>query len=157
MPASEFIQNLRRRIGHDLLHLIGVSCVVVNDRREVLLVHSKERGNWMPIGGMVEPGEEPADSVVREVFEETGVEVVPERLVGVFDGPAVTYKNGDRVQYITIVFRCRPVGGSPHVHDDENTDVRYFPAGALPELRADHRRNIDDALVDQSAAIFLRR
>src|SRR3984957_11733244 len=157
MPASEFIKNLRKKIGNDLLHLVGVSCVVVNDRREVLLVHSKERGIWMPIGGMVEPGEEPADSAVREVFEETGVQVVPERLVGVYDGPAVTYQNGDRVQYVTIVFRCRPVGGEPHVHDDENSDVRYFPLDALPELRADHRRNIEHALLDQAAAIFLRR
>jgi 8-oxo-dGTP pyrophosphatase MutT (NUDIX family) len=157
MPASDFIKNLRSRIGHDLLHLVGVSAVVVNEEGGVLLVHSKERGNWMPIGGMVEPGEEPADAVVREVFEETGVHVVPERLVGVYDGPSVTYMNGDRVQYVTIVFRCRPIGGSPHVHDDENTDVRYFPAGELPELRADHRRNIDHALLEQPAAIFLRR
>jgi 8-oxo-dGTP pyrophosphatase MutT (NUDIX family) len=157
MPASEFIKNLRSRIGHDLLQLVGVCGVVVNDQRQVLLVHSRERGNWMPIGGMVEPGEEPADAMVREIFEETGVHAEPQRLVGVYDGPSVTYKNGDRVQYITIVFRCRPIGGSPHVHDDENTDVRYFPAGELPELRSDHRRNIDHALLDQPAAIFVRR
>ena len=157
MAASDYIKNLRRRIGHDLLHLIGVSAVVVNDRREVLLVNSKEVGNWMPIGGMVEPGEEPADAAVREVFEEAGVEVVPEQLVGVYDGPDVTYRNGDRASYLSIVFRCRPVGGVPHVHDDESTDVRYFPVDALPELRPHHRRNIDHAMLEKPAAIYLRR
>jgi 8-oxo-dGTP pyrophosphatase MutT (NUDIX family) len=157
MPVSEFIKNLRSRIGHDLLHLIGVSGVVVNEQHEVLLVHSKERGNWMPIGGMVEPGEEPADAIIREVFEETGVQIVPQCLVGVYDGPPVTYKNGDQVRYISIVFRCRPISGIPHVHDDENTDVRYFPVAALPDLRPDHRRNIDHALLDQPAAIFVTR
>ena len=157
MPVSDFIKNLRTKIGHDLLHLIGVSGVVINDQQEVLLVNSKERGMWMPIGGMVEPGEEPADAIVREVFEETGVKVVPQRLVGVYDGPTVTYKNNDQVRYISIVFRCRPIGGNPHVHDDENTDVRYFPLAALPELRADHRRNIDHAMLDQPAAIFVTR
>src|SRR5947208_5297466 len=113
MAASEFIRNLRRKIGNDLLQLVGVSCVVVTDDRRVLLVRTKECPTWMPIGGMVEPGEEPADAAVREVREETGVDVVPERLIGVFDGPDVTYRNGDRAHYITIVFRCRPVGGEP--------------------------------------------
>ncbi|HSV16276.1 MAG TPA: NUDIX domain-containing protein [Tepidisphaeraceae bacterium] len=92
MPASEFIRNIRQKIGHDLLHLVGVSGVVITDDRRVLLVKSKEVLGWMPIGGMIEPGEEPADAVVREIHEETSVEVVPERLVGVFDGPEVTYK-----------------------------------------------------------------
>src|ERR1700710_2406234 len=157
MPASDYIKNLRSRIGHDLLHLLGVSGVVVNDRGEILLVYGKESGLWMPIGGMVEPGEEPADAIVREVFEETGVHAMPERLVGVYDGPTATYANGDRVRYVSIVFRCRPIEGTPHVHDDENTDVRYFPADALPDMQEYHRRNIDHALLEQSAAIFLRR
>jgi 8-oxo-dGTP pyrophosphatase MutT (NUDIX family) len=95
--------------------------------------------------------------VVREVFEETGVDVEPQRIVGVYDGPRVTYPNGDQVNYLTIVFRCRAIGGRMQVHDDENSDVRYFPAAALPPMRADHRRNIDQALLDRSEAAFLRR
>jgi len=111
----------------------------------------------MPIGGMVEVGEEPADAIVREVLEETGVHVEPQRLAGVFDGPDVTYLNGDRVHYITIVMRCRPVGGEPRVNDDETLDVRYFPLDTLPEMRADHHRNIEVALRDEPAAAFERR
>jgi len=158
MAASKFIRDLRQKIGHDLLHLIGVSGVVLNHAGEVLLVKSKEVATYMPIGGMVEVGEEPADAAAREIFEETGIEVVPERLVGVFDGPDVTYRNGDRVHYITLVFRCRPVGQSqPRVNDDETTDVRYFALDALPEMRADHRRNIEYALRNDPAAAFIRR
>jgi 8-oxo-dGTP diphosphatase len=87
MAISPFIRALRDKVGHDLLPLVGVSCVVINDSRQVLLVKSKECPTWMPIGGMVEVGEEPADAVVREVQEETGVHVEPQRLAGVFDGP----------------------------------------------------------------------
>jgi ADP-ribose pyrophosphatase YjhB (NUDIX family) len=157
MAASEFIRSLRNKIGHDLLHLVGVSGVVVADDRRVLLVKSKECPTWMPIGGMIEPGEEPADAVVREVHEETGVQVVPQRLAGVFDGPDVTYRNGDRAHFVTIVFRCRPVAGEPRVNDDETTDVRYFPIDALPDLRADHQRNIQYALRDDVGAGFICR
>ena len=157
MAASEFVLNLRRKVGHDLLQFVGASGVVITDDRQVLLVKTKETLTWMPIGGMIEVGEEPADAVVREVFEETGVNVMPERIAGVFDGPDVTYRNGDRAHFISIVFRCRPVNGEPRVNDDETTDVRYFPLDALPELRADHRRNIEHAMKDTPAAAFLRR
>jgi 8-oxo-dGTP pyrophosphatase MutT (NUDIX family) len=157
MAMSPFIRGLRAKVGRDLLHLVGVSGVVVNDRNEVLLVKAKEIDNWMPVGGMVEPGEEPADGIAREVMEEAGVEAVPERLVGVFDGPRVTYRNGDQVHYVTLVFRLRHVGGEPRVNDDESTDVRYFPAGDLPPLRADHRRNVDLALANAPEAAYARR
>jgi hypothetical protein len=69
----------------------------------------------------------------------------------------VKYQNGDRVQYITVVFRCRPIGGTPHVHDEENTDARYFPISEIPEMQQHHRRNIEHALLDKPAAIFVRR
>jgi ADP-ribose pyrophosphatase YjhB (NUDIX family) len=154
---SPFIRALRNKIGHDLLHLVGVSGVVLTEDRRILLVKSKEVATWMPIGGMIEPGEEPADAVVREIKEETGVDAVPERLAGVFDGPHVTYINGDRAHFVSIVFHCRPVAGEPRVNDDETTDVRYFPVDALPEMRADHRRNIEYVLRDDPAAAFLRR
>ena len=157
MPISPFVVNLRKKIGKDLLHLIGINAVVLNDRGEVLLVKSKETNQWMPIGGMIEPGEEPADAAIREVYEETGVRIVPQRLAGVYDGPHVEYSNGDLVRYITIVFLCRAVGGEPHAHDDENSDARFFPIDKLPDLQADYRRNIAVALANRSEAFFLVR
>lgn len=155
MSISPFIRQLREKVGHDLLHLVGVSAVVLNERGQVLLVKSADHGQWMPIGGMVEPGEEPADAAVREVREEAGVQAAVERAAGVFDGPRVTYPNGDRVHYITLVFRCRAAGGEMRVGDEENTAVDFFPATALPPMRADHQRNVMCALVEQSAASFV--
>jgi type II pantothenate kinase len=155
MPVSPFVANLRRKIGHDLISFTGINAVVLNDRREILLVHSKETGQWMPVGGMIEPGEEPADAAVREVFEETGVRIAAEKLTGVYDGPAVVYSNGDHVHYITIVFLCRAIAGEPHPHDGENRDARFFPIDQLPPLREDYRRNIQDALANRAEAFFL--
>jgi 8-oxo-dGTP pyrophosphatase MutT (NUDIX family) len=120
----------------------------------MLMVHSKEINQWMPIGGQIEPGEEPADAAVREVFEETGVQVEPIRLAGVFDGPVVTYTNGDHVHYLTLVFLCRAIGGHAHVHDEESYAVRYFPIDQLPELTPHHRRGIELALSGKPEAFF---
>jgi ADP-ribose pyrophosphatase YjhB (NUDIX family) len=151
---SPFVANLRKKVGTDLLMLSGISAVVLNDQRQILLVRDKESGYWMPIGGMIEPGEEPADAAIREVFEETSVRVVPEKLVGVYDGPAVEYANGDRVHYITIVFLCKAGPGIPYPQDGENTEARYFEVNQIPPMRADHERNIRDAMTDHAQAIF---
>lgn len=154
MPISPFVASLRKKVGTDLLALTGINAVVLSDKREILLVHSRDTAQWMPIGGMIEPGEEPADAAVREIFEETSVRAIPEKLVAIYAGPDVQYSNGDRVHYITIVFLCRAISGNPHPHDDENTEARYFPLDQLPPLRADYQRNINDALSGRAEALF---
>src|SRR5437016_5819621 len=137
MAIAPFIKELREKIGHDLLILPSVCGIVVNDRGEVLLQKSKDTGTWMTIGGVADPGEEPADAVVREVFEETGVTVIPERIASVTNSPVVTYPNGDQVRYVIVAFLCRPIRGEPHVHDDESLEIRYFDRSSLPPMRPD--------------------
>ena len=155
MPTPAFILSLRKKIGHDLLFLPGVSGVVFNDAGHVLLVRAVATGQWMPVGGTVEPGEEPADCIVREILEETGVVAVPERLVCVDGGGNVTYPNGDHCRFVTTTFRCRAVVGNARVADEESLDVRYFPPDALPEpMSALHRRRIALALGDDVRADF---
>lgn len=155
MPTPAFIVALRKKIGHDLLLLPGVSGVVFNDAGHVLLVRAVATGRWMPIGGCVEPGEEPADCIVREIREETGVTAVPERIVSVDALGHVVYPNGDECRFLTTTFRCRAISGTAHVADEESHDVRYFAPDALPaDLAPHHRRRIDQALADLPSAAF---
>jgi ADP-ribose pyrophosphatase YjhB (NUDIX family) len=157
MPMSEYVRNLRAKIGTDLLFVCGANGIVVNDTGEILLHRRADNGRWWLPGGFVEPGEEPADAVVREVWEETGVKVVPERIVGVYGGPEqfTRYANGDQVAVLHITFACRPVGGEAHVNDDESLEVRYFAADVLPELDRRIRLRIDYALRYNLAAQFI--
>jgi ADP-ribose pyrophosphatase YjhB (NUDIX family) len=86
-------------------------------------------------GGIIEPGEEPADAAARECFEEPGVVVVPEAVSALTVSPATTFANGDQVQCLEITFRCRSVCGEARVKDDESLEVAWFQLSALPELR----------------------
>src|SRR5680860_1364660 len=82
MPVPDFIVDLRRKVGHAELWLPGVTAVV---RRvdEILLVRRSDNGDWTPVTGIVDPGEQPATAARREVFEETGVTVEVDRLAWV--------------------------------------------------------------------------
>ena len=156
MPVPPFVQQIRRTLGHELILLPGVAAIVFDDRGRVLLGRRSDTGRWHTIGGIVEPGEEPADCCVREVMEEAAVRCRVVRLTGVYVTPITTYPNGDRAQYVVTAFACRAVGDDvPRVADDESLDVRYFDVAALPgDLPADLRDRIDHARGDGPAAFF---
>lgn len=107
MSISPYVASIRARIGHDFLLLPGVTAVIRDGARFLLARHAHS-GLWSLIGGGVEPGEEPADAVAREVFEETGARVRITGIVGAYGGQpmAVTYPNGDEVGYISIAYAC---------------------------------------------------
>lgn len=137
MATPEFILTLREKIGNDLLWLIGVTGCVIDDEGRVLLGRRSDNGQWAMVCGVNEPGEQPADTVVREVKEETGVDVIVTDLVSVVsDTRVVTYHNGDRTMYMDHSFLCRlkPGGNAePFIGDDESLDVGWFPMDDLPE------------------------
>ncbi|KUH40403.1 MULTISPECIES: NUDIX hydrolase [Streptomyces] len=149
MGTPDFIKALRASAGHQLLLLPGVTAVVLDDEDRVLLMRRVDDGKWALIGGIAEPGEQPAVTAVREVYEETGVECVAERVVMVAAQPEpVTYPNGDQCQYMDIVFRCRATGGEARVHDDEALEVGWFRVDALPRLHESQLFRIKQARTD---------
>nr|BFE78833.1 hypothetical protein GCM10020093_014340 [Planobispora longispora] len=85
MPIPEFLASLRARVGHDLMVLPSVTaCVFDDDGRLLMACH--ESGVWAPPGGLIEPDERPADALVRELHEETGLTVEPLGIIGVYGG-----------------------------------------------------------------------
>jgi 8-oxo-dGTP pyrophosphatase MutT (NUDIX family) len=136
MTTPDFIRELRASAGHQLLFLPGVSAVVFDDEERVLLARRADTGTWSIVGGIPEPGEQPAVTAVREVYEETAVHCVAERvvLVQALRKP-VTYPNGDQCQYMDMCFRCRAVSGEARVNDDESLEVGWFALDALPDLK----------------------
>ncbi len=127
--------------------VVAVSAVVTNDAGEVLLHKRSDNELWSVPGGAMELGESVSQAVIREVKEETGFDVKPERLVGIYSDPGhtVAYSDGEVRQQFSICFTCRIVGGD-FAESEESLDVRFFnPADAsrLPmsesvRLRVDH-------------------
>ena len=98
--------------------------------------HRSDVGFWGLPGGGVEIGESVEQAVIREVFEETGLEVAVGRLVGLYSDPkyysVMRYPSGNLVHYVTFVFECRPQRGDLRV-SDESIDLGYFDVDVLPE------------------------
>lgn len=156
MPISEYIRQLREKVGHAPIMVVGVAGIVINAAGEVLLQRRSDNGEWALPGGAVDPGEEPAEAVVREVWEETAVLVQPERVVAVHGGHDffMRYPNGDETYIISISFACRPIRGEPRVNDDESLEVRYFAPDQFPPMMERSRLRIQLALQNEPHCQF---
>ena len=127
---------------------------VIRRDRELLLARRSDNGHWGPVTGIVDPGEDPGVAARREALEETGVHIQVERLAAVsVDGPAV-HANGDVSTYLDHTFACTWLDGEAHVADDESTEVGWFRADQLPDLRPALLRRIDAALSRETACRF---
>ena len=155
MPIPEFIVEIRKMIGQHEMWLPGITAVVCRGD-EVLLVQRADNGEWTPITGIPEPGEEPGPAAARETLEETGVVVTVDRLASTSAHPGIVHANGDRASYLDLTFACTYVSGDAHVADDESRDVRWFPRDAMPEMAPAMARRIADALSGEQAARFVR-
>ena len=89
-----------------------MTAVVIRDEK-VLLGRRSDNGALTSVSGIVDPGEEPADAAVRKRLEEAGVVVRADAARGRPPGAAVTYDNGDQVDYLDLVFRCEWVREIP--------------------------------------------
>lgn len=153
MPIPPFVAELRALVGTRQLWLPAVTAVV---RRgdQILLTRRADNGEWAPVTGILDPGEEPALGAARETLEETGVVVTVDRLASVGASPQVVHGNGDLGVYLDLTFACSWVSGEARVNDDENVDVRWWPADGLPPITAWLRERIDDVLAGETAARF---
>lgn len=137
----------------------GVAAVVRDGAGRVLLARRADNGLWGLPSGHVEAGETVAAAVVREVREETALEIRVERLIGVYSDPAsqvFAYPSGRVSHFVTCCFACRPVGGQARGDGVEALEVGFFTPDALPpDLLPMHPRWLADALAGEAAA-FVR-
>ncbi len=153
---GEAIRRLRARVGAAPLVVPATSAVVFNEREEILLQRREDTGEWGLPGGIMEIGERIDQTLVREVAEETGLQVEPVRLVGLYSDPvwAFTYPNGDRSQPVVACFEARIVGGRLQADGVESLEVGFFPLDRLPEpLDLRWRIRIEDAVARHPWAV----
>ncbi|HYL69932.1 MAG TPA: NUDIX domain-containing protein, partial [Candidatus Dormibacteraeota bacterium] len=141
---SDYMKNLRALVGNRLLLVPAVMAVIRDSQSRILLQRRAEDGHWSMPAGSIDPGESPAAAIVREVREETGLEVEPRRVLGVFGGPLFRerFDNGDEGEFTIIVFECVPCGGVLAATDPETAELRYFSSTELPKLHRDYPRTL---------------
>jgi ADP-ribose pyrophosphatase YjhB (NUDIX family) len=137
VAISPHVKALRAKLGSMRIILPSVAALVFDDRGGLLLVRQVDGGVWSTPGGTIELHETPADAVVREVWEETGLEVEIVRIAAVLGGPEylVRYPNGDETQYVMTAFECSARSGHPRGDGEETLEARYWTpeeAAALP-------------------------
>jgi 8-oxo-dGTP diphosphatase len=132
VPISDYLARLRQRVGHDLVLVPGVAGLVLDGQGRLLLQQRSDTGTWGLPGGTVDPGEPPARTVVREVHEETGLIVRPERLAGVIGPHHVVYPNSDVVEVTSSAFVCSVLGGRLEALDGESSALRFVSLDEVP-------------------------
>ncbi|WP_258724413.1 NUDIX hydrolase [Cellulomonas sp. NS3] len=127
----------------------SVVAIVTDDEGRVLLIHKTDNDLWALPGGGHEIGESIADTVVREVKEETGYDVAVGRVTGLYTNPrhVMAYDDGEVRQQFSIAFRASLVGGKPAT-SSESKAVEWVTEDAINrlELHPSMRLRIQHAL-----------
>jgi 8-oxo-dGTP diphosphatase len=144
------MQSLRKYLTEiGIMFTLGAFAVILDDDGNVLLSHRQDFDVWNLPGGSVEHGELPYETVVREVKEETGLDVLIERLTGI-------YGKADKDELV-FTFRCRITHGHV-IATDEADQSHFFPIHALPETTLGfHNERIEDALNTIVEPVFRRQ
>lgn len=118
-----------------MLWLSGATAVIVREEdQKILLVRRSDNGRWTPVTGIVDPGENPALTVVREAYEEAHVKVEALAITQVKADPPQTFTNGDQCQFLDHTFLCRYLSGDARVNDEESSEVRWVGREELADL-----------------------
>ena len=137
------------RVGQNGTIRVGCSAIIFDQQREKILLTRREDNNqWcLPSGGM-EPGESATEACIREVEEETGLQVAIKHLIGVYTTPheLIVYRDGNKFQLVALCFEAEIRGGELRL-SCETTEYGYFSYQEIQELDLllNHRRRIKDA------------
>jgi ADP-ribose pyrophosphatase YjhB (NUDIX family) len=156
MPMARVIVG--ERVGKDGRLGVGCSASVFDSEKEkVLLVRRTDNGKWAVPGGYMEAGESFSEACRREVWEETGLRVNINRLIGIYTSPnlLLEYPDGNKWQLVVLHFEAEFVGGEL-TPSEETTEFGFFSLAEINQLDInglDKKRVLDGFANRQSALI----
>ena len=139
---ADYIHDLRKLIGPRKIILNCAGAVIVREEK-ILFQRRTDNGRWGLIGGLLEMNETYEQAALREIREETGLEVELDSFLGIFHNHHMVWSNGDAAHVISAMYTARIVSGEPRI-DEESYELRFFGREELPELFAeDHIAALD--------------
>lgn len=137
----------------------AVAVIILNEENKVLLQKRADVRRWGIPSGHIEIGETVAEAAIREVKEETNLDINIKKLIGVYSEPdsqVFSYPNGKVVHFITTCFLANITGGDLRCNSNESLEIKFFGQKDLPhDLLNMHPRWLEDALADTELA-FIR-
>ncbi len=127
--VEEWLSSVGHGVPGYVTPKVAVGAVVGNADGEILLVQRADSGVWLYPTGWADVGYSAPEVVVKEVKEETGIEVEVVRLIAVLDGMRAGM---GRIPFYSLVFLCEPTGGELQAHPLECADVGWFAPDDLP-------------------------
>jgi ADP-ribose pyrophosphatase YjhB (NUDIX family) len=127
---GEWMKAIGKGVPGYVTPKLAVGAVVGNEKGELLLIQRADSGIWLYPTGWCDTGYSPSEVVVKEVKEETGIDVEPARIIAVIDGVRNQFT---RVPLYSLVFHCRMIGGELRPHPLETRDVGFFARDSLPQ------------------------
>ncbi|MFV0396283.1 MAG: NUDIX hydrolase [Coprobacillaceae bacterium] len=140
-----YVTDIRKKIGHDALILVGSNVLIVDENNRFLL-QKRKNGSWGLLGGLLEMGETLEETAIREVYEESKLEIDDLQLINVFSGPKYhfTLDNKDEIYVITSLYYAKTVSGNMKIDNEESFDLQYFTFNELPnDLEEEYRDYIN--------------
>lgn len=131
----EYIKELRKRIGHSPIMMCACGCLIFNENNQVLLQKRSDDNLWGNPGGSMDLGETIYDTVIREIKEETNLDIKKENLkiFNIYSGEEQhhIYPNKDEVYFVNIIFEIHKYSGDI-VSDIESKELKFFDIDKLP-------------------------
>jgi 8-oxo-dGTP pyrophosphatase MutT (NUDIX family) len=145
------------RLGKEGKLHVGCSAAIFDSKREkVLLTRRTDNGRWCMPGGMLESGESVAEACIREVWEETGLNVRIKRLIGVYSNPdqLVVYADGNKAFFVVLSFEAEIINGKLGL-SNETTAFGYYSLQEMESLpmHGEHKQRVEDAMLGADALI----
>lgn len=136
MPKRDFYDDPEAPAANSLV--VAVAAIVIDDDGRLLMIKRYDNGLWALPGGAQDLGESTREAVVREVREETGIDIDVTDVSGIYSDPrhVIAYDDGEVRQEFSIVFHAKQIGGELHP-SIESTEVRWIEPPQLAELDID--------------------
>ncbi|MCM1285929.1 MAG: NUDIX domain-containing protein [Acetobacter sp.] len=144
---EDYIKKVRKKIGHEELILNYAGCIIFDEQGRLLLQKRSDCNQWGILGGMVEYGESVAEAAIREIKEESGLDVKITSLFGVYSKYYAEYTNGDKAQPIVHLFKAEIIGGELIERNNETLELKFFDLNDVPSLFCkQHQDMLDDII-----------
>jgi ADP-ribose pyrophosphatase YjhB (NUDIX family) len=140
---EEWLADVGEGVAGYVTPKVAVAAVVADEQGRILLTKRADSGVWLYPVGWADVGYSPSEIAIKEVYEETGIECEPLRLLAVLDGLRLGFA---RLPLYSLVFHCSMIGGTLRGHPLETSDVGFFGRHELPQPLAGADRWVDLAL-----------